>query len=373
MTAKHVRVGWIHRALVGDVASCWATGHDEARRNAVAALGPGVETEVADGVGRDEGFAAAVRDFAEREFDLVYACDSRGGLSVPPIAEEYPATRFEHNQGRTLAANVGTFRESRDEHAYVSGLLCGAMTRTGVLGCVGGTIGPLDVQLATAWALGVRAANPEAVIHARWVGGYFEPDQPEREEAAMDELIGLGADVFGGCLTENPTMTRVAAERGVYCMGRDRRSLVYPSVLDVAYVDWTPYYIADIRSVIDGTWRARHTCLHYRDGVVCNTPPADVVPAAAAERALRAAEELRAGTLDIWKGPITDHRGRTVVPAGSSLADVYDGPEPEPELTRADAYMASDQFCWLHESMLATVTPEDEWQPWRSAAGAPRP
>lgn len=361
---KRVKIGWIHRARIGDVVSCWANGHDEARRNAVAELGPSVETEVADGVGRDEGFSAAARDFAERGFDLVYACDTRGGMKVFPIADEFPETRFEHNQGRVLAANVGTYYEARDEHAYVSGLLCGAMTKTGVLGYVGGRVGPLDVQIANAWAIGVREAHPDAAILARWVGDYFAPNQPELEEGAMDELIGLGADVFGGTLTENPTMTRVAAERGVYCMGRDPRSLVHASVLDVAYVDWTPYYIADIRSVQDGSWRARHVCLHYRDGVVRNTAPAAVVPADAAARAIRAAEQLRDGSLDIWRGPIRDNSGRMVVPEGKGLADVYDGPAPEPDLTAADAYLASDQVCWLHESIEATIDPEQEWSPW---------
>ncbi|MEV0588114.1 BMP family ABC transporter substrate-binding protein [Nonomuraea sp. NPDC050310] len=360
-TSSPVRVGWIHRAKVGDRISSWLHGHEQARQAVEAELGAAVHTEVADGVGRAEGFAAAATDFAERGFDLVFACDTRGGLEVLPVAGRFPGTRFMHNQGVDLAPNFGTYREARDEHAYVSGLLCGAMTRTGVLGVIGGTPGPLDLQIVNAWAIGVRAVNPTAVIHDRWVGSYFADDQAERETAAVDELVALGVDTFGGTLTEMPTITRLASERGLWSMGRDLRSAGQSAVLDVAYIDWAPFYLREVRAVQDGTWRARHAYLRARDGVVRNTPPAAVVPHAAAQRAVEAARALRAGELDLWQGPIRDHRGVVVVPAGRSIADLYEGPDPEPELTRAEAYLTSRQFAWFHEAITGSVDPLQAW------------
>jgi simple sugar transport system substrate-binding protein len=362
MNNRTVRVGWIHRASRSDSNSCWLAGHERARLELAAEFGDAVDTEVIDGAGRAEGFADAARRFGAAGFDLVFACDSRGGLAIPPVAAEFPETRFMHNQGVDLAANFGTYREARDEHAYVSGLLCGAMSRTGVLGCIGGTTGPLDLQIANAWALGVRSANPTAIIHDRWVGSYFADDQAEREEATVLELIDLGVDVFGGTLTEMPTITRIASERGLWSMGRDPRSLGQSAVLDVAYVDWAPFYIGEVRAVLDGTWRARHAYLRARDGVVRNSPPSAAVPQEVARSAREAADRLRAGTLDIWRGPIRDHRGTVVVPAGKSLADVYDGPDPERDLTRAEAYLTSIQFAWLHEAFTGSIDPVKAWK-----------
>ncbi|NUR89409.1 MAG: BMP family ABC transporter substrate-binding protein [Nonomuraea sp.] len=360
-TSSPVRVGWIHRAKLGDSISSWLHGHEQARVAVEAEFGAAVQTEVADGVGRAEGFTAAATDFAERGFDLVFACDTRGGLEVLPVAERFPGTRFMHNQGVDLRPNFGTYREARDEHAYVSGLLCGAMTRSGVLGSIGGTPGPLDLQILNAWALGVRAANPTAIIHDRWVGTYFADDQAEREAAAVTELAGLGADTFGGTLTEMPTITRMASELGLWSMGRDLRSAGQSAVLDVAYIDWEPFYVGEVCAVMDGTWRARHAYLRAADGVVRNTEPSPVVPPEAAERARRATRLLQAGELDIWRGPIRDHRGDLVVPAGATIADLYDGPDPEPDLTRAEAYLTSRQFAWFHEAVTGSVDPLRAW------------
>ncbi|WGX97182.1 BMP family ABC transporter substrate-binding protein [Nocardioides sp. L-11A] len=360
-TTKKIRVGWIHRATHAESSNGWLRGHELGRAALEAALGDRVDTEVVVGAGRGEGFVAAARDFGERGFDLVFACDSRGGLEVLPVAAEYPATRYMHNQGVDLAPNFGTFRDARDEHAYVSGLLCGGMSRSGQLGCIGGAPGPTDLQIANAWALGVRAANPDAVIHDRWVGSYFADDQVERERAAVLDLVDLGVDTFGGTLVEMPTITALASELGLWSMGRDPRSIDQPSVLDVAYVDWAPFYIAEAQAVLDGRWRARHVYLRARDGVVRNSPPSSVVPAEVAARALDAAERLRAGTLDIWRGPIKDHTGRVRVPAGQTLADVYDGPAPEPDLPADAAYLTSVQAAWLVEGFVGTVDPEQEW------------
>lgn len=360
-TTQPVRIGWIHRAKFTDSDNGWLRSHEKGRLDLEEALGDQVITEVIAGAGRAEGFEAAARDFAERGFDLVYACDSRGGFAVLPVAEEFPNTRFMHNQGLDVRENFGTFRDARDEHAYVSGLLCGAMSKTGILGCIGGLPGPTDMQIANGWALGVRAANPDAVIHDRWVGSYFADDQAERERAAVLELVELGVDTFGGTLVEMPTITALASELGLWSMGRDPRSIDQPSVLDVAYVDWAPFYIAEAKAIIDGTWRARHVYLRARDGVARNSPPSARATPEAAALALQAAEELRAGTLDIWRGPIRDHTGKLRIPAGQSLADVYTGPTPEPDLPADAMYLTSVQAAWFVEGIVGSIDPEQGW------------
>lgn len=346
-----IRAVWLHRGPVDAPESCWAAGHERGRRTVAAELADAVETTVADDLGRGEPFAAAARAFAEDGYDVLYLCDSFGGKAVLPFVDEYPETRFEHCQGRELHPNVSAFREANDESAYVSGVLCGAMTRTGVLGCLGGIPGQLDITLANAWALGVRVANPEAAIHLRWVGSYHDADQADRERALLEELRALGADVFGGTLSENPTMAAFAAEHGCYAMGRDLRTKDNPAVLDVAYVDWAPYYRETLRAVIDGRWHPERRVLRYTEGVPCNTRPAAWVPAPARAAHRSVVEGLRAGTLDPWAGPLRDREGTVRVGAGQTLGDHYSGQPLPPGVSATHAYCET-QMDWLVEGFV---------------------
>lgn len=91
--------------------------------------------------------------------------------------------------------------------------------------------------------------------------------------------------------------------------------------------------------------------------------PGVLGPEPAASRARAAAEALRAGALDIWRGPLLDNRGEEIVGDGETLGDRYDGPEPDAGITRTDAYLESDQVRWLVDNVIGSFD-LSEWVSW---------
>ncbi|MFF0574671.1 BMP family ABC transporter substrate-binding protein [Streptosporangium saharense] len=343
-----VRAAFVYRT---DIHSphCWAETLEEGRLRLAATLGDAVETSAHENVGEDAEGQRLIAGLAEDGADLVFLGSKGYQPFVLEIADSYPGTRFDICQGMRLAPNVSSFREAVEEVAYVSGMLAGGMTRTGLVGVPIAT--GHEVVYLNAFALGIRAVNPEARIHTRTVGSWMAP---EREVAAVHELADLGCDVIGGALTENDPVVLTAAERGCHTTVRnsDRRHLAPDHVLVGNLVDWTPHLARSVRAVADGTWEPGWRYYHAGDGVVFNTEAAAFVPEHVARPAAEAAELIRSGALDLWRGPIRNNRGEEVVPEGLGLADVLTGVEPLPGLTPLETFLPTDAFDWLLDTYL---------------------
>jgi hypothetical protein len=79
------------------------------------------------------------------------------------------------------------------------------------------------------------------------------------------------------------------------------------------------------------------------------------VPADVAKLANDAAAAIKAGTLNIWKGPLIDNKGRVRAAEGKTLGDSYEGPPPEPGQSRDDAYVQSNQMNWALSNIVGDI------------------
>ena len=65
--------------------------------------------------------------------------------------------------------------------------------------------------------------------------------------------------------------------------------------------------------------------------------------------------QIKAGTLNIWKGPLTDNHGTVKAPEGKTLGDSYEGPPPEPGQSKDDAYVQSNQMNWALSNIIGDI------------------
>ncbi|MCX4092863.1 BMP family lipoprotein [Nocardia sp. alder85J] len=202
---------WLH---ANSIDAWWARAHDLARAAAQRHFGAAVTTTTTADLGEGEDWLARARTLAADGTDVIFVCDTAVAPLTRTVAAEFPATRFVHCQGESTGPNLTVYRAARDQHAYLSGMLAAAATATGVLGAVEGIRSPHDLLYTNAWALGARTVRPDVRILLHWAGSYRDPRQADKEHAAVTTLIGHGADVIGGNLTENPATVHAALAAG---------------------------------------------------------------------------------------------------------------------------------------------------------------
>ncbi|MCC7206215.1 MAG: BMP family ABC transporter substrate-binding protein [Anaerolineae bacterium] len=187
-------------------------------------------------------FDTNLRQFADREYDIIITTGAAIGDAVLAVAAERPDIHFiavDVNVEALLAAQDKTpadapnvhgliFRE--DQAGFLAGVLAARLTRTGLVGAVLPTnsLAPV-VNFAEGFSAGATYINPAVrvltVYHPGGLAVAF--DDPEWGAKTAGELIDQGADVIfaGGGKTGNGGLQAVAQRteprEPVYCIGVD--------------------------------------------------------------------------------------------------------------------------------------------------------
>jgi basic membrane protein A and related proteins len=83
-------------------------------------------------------FEDSLRDFASRGFNIVFAHGFEYTDAALKVGKLFPKTWFIVTSGSGSAANVSSLTFKIDEATYVPGVIAGGMTKTGVIGAIGG-------------------------------------------------------------------------------------------------------------------------------------------------------------------------------------------------------------------------------------------
>ncbi|MBS7612323.1 BMP family ABC transporter substrate-binding protein [Candidatus Bathyarchaeota archaeon] len=216
MLRKPLKVGFIYVGPVGDWG--WSHAHDTARRY-VENIFPWVETVYVEAV--PEGDCPKVIDrLIDEGCDVVFTTSFGFMDATIEAGEKYPDKIFFHCSGYMRRVNVGTYFAEFYQLYYLNGLMAGALTKTNKVGYVAAHPIPEVVRHINAFALGVKEANPNAVVDVRWIFSWYDPSAARE---AAESLIAWGADVLA-FTEDSPTVVQVSQEyydkgKPVYCFG----------------------------------------------------------------------------------------------------------------------------------------------------------
>ncbi len=200
-------------------------------------------------------FEGIARDYAQKGYDLIVG-DAHGREEViRRVARDFPeaAFLFASSLG-PVSPNFSVFDFWLHEPAYLCGLLAGSLTRSGIVGAVGGEAVPRDNRVLNAFRLGVEEVNPDARVLIAFAGRH---DPPAARQLA-DEMIDRGADlIYAG----TSGVIDACRRRGVLVFGHlaDQHLLgvnvvVTSSVWDLGQT---------IKSVVDDIERDRYRAADY--------------------------------------------------------------------------------------------------------------
>lgn len=294
--ATGLRVGLITPGSIADAA--WNSGAYQGLEQIRDSLGlPVSHVEARTPAEQEE----ALRAYAAQGYALIFAHGFEFQDAAERVAADYPSTVFVITSGRRVAGKVVPLIFRLEEASYLAGMVAGGMTRSGVLGFVGGIELPPIEAAYQGWVNGAMAVNPRAQSRKIYLNSF--DDAAAGREAAL-ALIRAGADMFhhNADAAALGVFQAVKQSPGVYVFGSnaDQAHLAPDRVLGSAVIDLPRAFLLVAREVQAGTFEPKVEAFGLESGVVKYVPgPAadSLVPAPLAARVRAAADSLAAGTL----------------------------------------------------------------------------
>lgn len=160
---------------------------------------------------------AAIRDYADQGYDLIVGWSFDMGDYLMKVAPDYPDTKFVWSQGYMQLENMATISAPLQETAYLCGMIAAGMSKTGVIGYIGGMDTMPMIAALEGYKEGAKAYNPDIKIIHAFCGTWSDTELGKQTAIAMfeqgvDVLMGRGDGIALGCF-------QACIEKGVYCFG----------------------------------------------------------------------------------------------------------------------------------------------------------
>ena len=181
--------------------------------------------------------------------ELIFICGI-DPQQASDAAALYPHVYFEIYNGTDAAAapNVGAFSLKLYQQQYLNGMIAGFLSETGCIGYMGKGAQNTDVRRVNAFALGAKAANPEAQIHFAWAG---ESEEDGFINETADSLSGARCDIIFK-MDIDEKLYLFAQQNGVTLMGNAPEA--YENILPTIRPNLVGYILSKARSVALGTY-----------------------------------------------------------------------------------------------------------------------
>lgn len=240
---------------------------------------------------------------------------------VLEVARDHPDVTLMHCGGLWDAnkhpANVGSFFGYIDECQYLSGIVAGHTTKSKKLGFVAGKPIPQVLRNINAFTLGARSVDSSITCTVIFTGDW---SIPVKEAEAATTLINQGIDVLT-CHVNSPKIVIESAERrGIYTCGYhcNQSNLAPKGYLTGAEWNWEKVYTDYVNDFKAGKKVPNLIRGGLKQGIVKTSPYGPAVGEPAKKDADAAKAKFLDGSFVIFKGPLKDNAGKTVIEEGKS-------------------------------------------------------
>jgi simple sugar transport system substrate-binding protein len=304
-----LKIAFAYVGPVGD--GGWTFAHDNARKALEKEFGDKIATSFVENVPESADAERVIRDMASQGNKVIFGTTFGYMETMLKLAPEFKDVKFEHATGYKTADNMRTYDSRTYEGAYMNGVIAGSMTKSNVIGVVASVPIPEVIRNINSFTMGAQSVNPKIKTKVVWVNEWFNP--PKETEAATS-LINAGADVLMQN-TDSPAVLKTAEEKGKRAFGWDSDMTAYgpKAHLASAVINWTPYYIKATKDALEGTWTTGGVWWGVKEGAIDVVSIAEDVPADTKAKVEAIKAGLKDGSFSIWKGPLVDNTGKTVL------------------------------------------------------------
>jgi basic membrane protein A len=291
-----MRVGLVTPGSIDDAA--WNSGAYQGLRQIHDSLGlPVSHVEARTPAEQSE----ALRTYAVQGYRLVFAHGFEFQDAAERISADYPNTIFIITSGRRARGNVAPLIFRLEEASYLAGMVAGGLTKSNVLGFIGGIELPPIEAAYKGWVNGARRVNPKVQSRQIYLNSF--DDAAAGREAAL-ALLSAGADMFhhNADAAALGLFQAVKDRLGTYVFGAnlDQSALAPGHVLGSAVIDLPRAFLLVASEVKSGEFVPHVEVFGLKSGVVryVSNPQLDTLVRPALRARLRsAADSIIAGTL----------------------------------------------------------------------------
>jgi len=315
--ADPLKVGFVYLGAIGDYG--WTWSHEQGRKALVDALKGQVVADYVENVKEDASAIPVMKDLAQQGHKLIFTTSYGYMDQTIEAAKQFPDVKWEHCTGYKHADNVGTYNSRFYQGRAVIGTIAGMMSKTGTIGFLGSFKIPEVVMGVNAFTLAAQAVNPKITTKLVMIDTWFDP---AKEAAAAETLANLGCDVIAQHV-DSPAVLQVCEKRKIYGFGYGAdMSRFAPKAHLTASLDlWGPYYIERAKAVLDGSWKSDDVWWGMKEGLLDMAPYSKAVPENVRTATEKIIADTKAGTYEVFTGPISDQTGKERVAKGQRMED----------------------------------------------------
>jgi simple sugar transport system substrate-binding protein len=323
---KKLKAGFIYVGPVGDYG--WSHAHDVGRKFAEQKL-PWLETVFIESVAEADSARIIDRLIQEEKCDVVFTTSFGYMEDTVKAGGKYPDKKFMHCSGFKQTPNVGTYFADLYQTYYLNGLMAGALTKTDKIGYVAAFPIPELIRHIDAFALGIKATNPKAKVHVKWIYAWYGPDKARE---AAEALIAEGCDTLA--FTEDtPAVIEVGQEhtekgKQIYTFSHYSPMQQYgkDSVVSGQLVDWGVMYVKILQDIYNGTWKnADEWWLIRENAAILGGTFNDIInPKFTGELKMAMVDTADFGKISVYE--LIAKRYDQMKTGGPDLFDPFDGP-----------------------------------------------
>jgi basic membrane protein A len=318
LASEPLKVAWMLGGPINDVG--WNAAHYRGITAVEKAFPGKVEVTYKESIPAGPQAAQVIDSLVQAGNKIIFTSTIGFARYTEAAAQKYPQVKFIQFEGANIRENLAAFNANFPDAFYTLGMAGGAISKSGIIGMVGAFSSPSNVRALNELLLGARRFNPTATVQIVFINSWFDPP---KETQAAQSLLTSGADVLG-MMMNSPSAGQVAEKANIPFLGRDSDQRAYAPnwYLAGAILNWAPYYVGEIKTALDGTWKARDVMLQIKDGAV------QVIYGKAYEKLndtqraeiAKVQSQMASGEFYAFTGPLKDQKGAVRVAAGQRLA-----------------------------------------------------
>lgn len=160
---------------------------------------------------------ATLTEYAKGGYDVIIAHGFEWGKPAIKVGKNYPDTKFIIFTGLVNATNVASIFPMQHEGTYLLGALAAMMSKTGIIGFVGGEKYPNLINIFEGYKQGAIETNPNTRILSTYLD---EWDSPAKGKEAALSQINSGADfLLQVADTSGSGVIEAAKEKKIFAFG----------------------------------------------------------------------------------------------------------------------------------------------------------